>query len=109
MELIALLEALQRGVITGVCWVWRLPPDASLLLNSAHPSPTSRCPAVCTHTGALLLATRISQPASFAAARNPSTFMTHSGMQMPFALADWKSVLGSPLTPLGSSCNCSLL
>lgn len=50
VELVALLEALQRGVITGVCWVWRLPPDASLLLNSAHPSPTSsRCPAVWTH------------------------------------------------------------
>lgn len=110
-------EVLQRVVITAICWVWRLPPNASLLLDSTHLSPiSSHCLAVCadtyTHTEERLLrATSISQTGSFAAA-----ITTTHGMQMSFTHMeaflrrwDWKHVLESLLTPLGSSCNCSLL
>lgn len=61
-------EALPRVVITAICWVWRLPPDASLLLNSAHLYPiSSHCSAVCTQERSLPT-TSILQTASFAAA-----------------------------------------
>lgn len=65
-------EAPRRVVITAICWVWRLPPDASLLLTSSHLSPiSSHCLTFCTHMQERSLhVTKISQTTSFAAARN---------------------------------------